>query len=738
MTCLPSFNKTTEVSTRVVTKLADQVGIEGTQGVTMGMTCEVKDTKFAQGASNETTRRGNDIINQSAFHPGQSIEKMEGMEMTCQPSTLTKLAEDSTENDTKQIDVVGKEETQGVTKEMACVVKDAKFDQGASNETIGDSNNIKNTFHPGLSDDKMDEGMEMTGQPSPLIQITQVSTDDVTKQADEVGMEETQGVTTETTGKMKDVKFLQGASNETTGKGNNITNQSAFHPAQSDDKVEDGLKMPSLKVTEVSTEDVTRQTNEVGMEGMEMTGTVKDVKITQGVPNDVETTCKSDEKTAFIETKSLQMKKSFTIPSPLKGKLDDDDGYTMAFNYSVMSSTKICDTSSLRLVEEEASVLSPLKKSLNNETPLPKTSQRKRLHSPLKIQARGSPLRPPGSPMKHKDATPSCKYFDRIDQALKKIKVDLEVKDFKSQEFQKVEKFQDPIKLTPVKTWNELLEEIKGDDVEEEEEEAPSQQEVKEEPIPAKRPRRESEKPAKEIERLTVAKYLHMVNKTRSCLDHWDRRNGSWELEQEQVNGFTFHFKNLGLKLHVLLGHRLQREEKQFRNKTFLIQHSTVQSIELKASKEHFSPEFRLVHHLMFLNLTPSKLCQMCPTTRDLSKTLNYLMLKVHEGANFILDVEQIAATHAHFNIRPEDFRIEIIFFSERCRFSFKVSFCYKGGFANCREKGIEYVRGPSQNNLMAKETVQTLFSKIDVGWVHMKKFVETADEYIKELEKRH
>ena len=60
----------------------------------------------------------------------------------------------------------------------------------------------------------------------------------------------------------------------------------------------------------------------------------------------------------------------------------------------------------------------------------------------------------------------------------------------------------------------------------------------------------------------------------------------------------------------------------------------------------------------------------------------------------------------------------------------------YKGGFGACRERGIEYHRGPSHNNLMSRETVQTIFAKTDLGWKHLPNFVDKIDAFISQLEK--
>ena len=300
MTCRPfPLIKITEVSNEDVMKHTGEVGMEDTQGVTMEMTCKVRDVRFTQEASNETVGDGNNIINQSTFHLGQSDDKTdEGMEMTCQPSALIKITEVSTEDVTKRTDKVGMEETQGVTMEKTCKVRDVKFNQGASNETMGDGGDLMNqsAFHPGQSIEKMEEGMEITCQPSPLINISKVSIEGVTKQTGAVGMEDTQGVTMEMTCKVRDVRFTQGVSNENVGDGNNIINQSTFHLGQSDDKTDEGMEMtcqPSalIKITEVSTEDVTKRTDKVGMEEtqgvtMEKTCKVRDVKFNQGASNE--------------------------------------------------------------------------------------------------------------------------------------------------------------------------------------------------------------------------------------------------------------------------------------------------------------------------------------------------------------------------------------------------------------------------------------------------------------------
>ena len=59
-----------------------------------------------------------------------------------------------------------------------------------------------------------------------------------------------------------------------------------------------------------------------------------------------------------------------------------------------------------------------------------------------------------------------------------------------------------------------------------------------------------------------------------------------------------------------------------------------------------------------------------------------------------------------------------------------------KDGFGACREKGVDYERGPSKNSLMGKDVVQTLFKRTDVGWKMMTKFFDKIDAYIAQLEK--
>ena len=53
-----------------------------------------------------------------------------------------------------------------------------------------------------------------------------------------------------------------------------------------------------------------------------------------------------------------------------------------------------------------------------------------------------------------------------------------------------------------------------------------------------------------------------------------------------------------------------------------------------------------------------------------------------------------------------------------------------------CREKGVEYERGPSHNNLVGKDVVKTLFNRTEVGFKHFSKFVDKIDAYIAQLEK--
>ena len=83
-----------------------------------------------------------------------------------------------------------------------------------------------------------------------------------------------------------------------------------------------------------------------------------------------------------------------------------------------------------------------------------------------------------------------------------------------------------------------------------------------------------------------------------------------------------------------------------------------------------------------------------------------------------------------------DDFRVTVKFYSIKCGFSFKTTLSVKDGFGACREKGVDYERGPSKNSLMGKDVVQTLFKRTDVGWKMMTKFFDKIDAYIAQLEK--
>jgi len=79
---------------------------------------------------------------------------------------------------------------------------------------------------------------------------------------------------------------------------------------------------------------------------------------------------------------------------------------------------------------------------------------------------------------------------------------------------------------------------------------------------------------------------------------------------------------------------------------------------------------------------------------------------------------------------------VSVKFYSIKCGFSFKTTLAYREGFGTCRERGVEYERGPSNTSLMGKEIVQTLFKRTDVGWKQFPKFVDKVDAYIAQLEK--
>ena len=117
-------------------------------------------------------------------------------------------------------------------------------------------------------------------------------------------------------------------------------------------------------------------------------------------------------------------------------------------------------------------------------------------------------------------------------------------------------------------------------------------------------------------------------------------------------------------------GHRLQSEELRQGNRSVLVQHYNIQSLELRSKAAPAADKVvRLAHHLLLSALTPSKLGEMCPNTRALDKTLRYLMMKVHEASTLVVDMDRIEHSHCYFR-----------FNSWRSQFGGLFFFCLKKG----------------------------------------------------------
>jgi len=241
------------------------------------------------------------------------------------------------------------------------------------------------------------------------------------------------------------------------------------------------------------------------------------------------------------------------------------------------------------------------------------------------------------------------------------------------------------------------------------------------------------------VERVSAFEHLHRKHR-EACpaKDYFDRHQGAWSLTENHGSYASVAFMQGSLSLNMVVGHRLQSEEIRTPTKNLLVQHFDIQSLELKSkvsSSTGCDNVVRLAHHLLLMSITPAKLGELCPNTRGLEKTLRFLMLKVHEASMFVVNLDRIDNTHCYFKV-TDDFKVSVKFYSIKCGFSFKIALSYKSGFGACREKGVEYERGPSHNNLVGKDVVKTLFNRTEVGFKHFSKFVDKIDAYIAQLEK--
>jgi len=255
--------------------------------------------------------------------------------------------------------------------------------------------------------------------------------------------------------------------------------------------------------------------------------------------------------------------------------------------------------------------------------------------------------------------------------------------------------------------------------------------------VVSKKKKVQTEEQKRVVERVSAFQHLYAKHNQADKLDYYDRHQGAWTLAENHGSYASITFMQGSLSLNMVVGHRLQSEELRQGNKSTLVQHFIIQSLELrsKAAIGDADNVVRLAHHLLLMALTPSKLGEMCPTTRALEKTLRYLMMKVHEASMLIVDMDRIEHSHCYFRV-TDDFKVSVKFYSIKCGFSFKTTLAYGEGFGTCRERGVDYERGPSNTSLMGKEVVQTLFKRTDVGWKQFPKFVDKVDAYIAQLEK--
>ena len=426
----------------------------------------------------------------------------------------------------------------------------------------------------------------------------------------------------------------------------------------------------------------------------------------------------SKEKRDVEPTMEVQLK----LPevTPIKASCADvkfvEDADTMAFNYSMMSSTKIMNSTAFSLVHGDDS-------SSLCKTPLQKQISLLKEDKPFP-----SPLR---SPVVSHPRSQAQLRLDHLIGQLKTAPLGQPVNLGHSEEargrslLEGIEGMVKGIELRPVPTF-------KPPPIDAEEVRAATKRKANEEEAAAEDvPKKKKVEEPKKIERLSAFQYLYDQHRRTSPLDYFDRHQGKWELVEHHGNHAVVAFMQGTLRLHVVLGHRLQSEEKG----SVLVQHATIQSLEFRGSRACRGNDVRLAHHLFLMSITPSKLSELCPNTRYLEKTLRYLMLKAHEASMLVVDLDRMALSHAYFRI-SDDFKITVKFYSVKAGFTFKIGVDYKGGFSASRERGIDYERGPSHNHLMSKETVQAIFNKTAVGWKHLSRFVDKVDAYIAQLEK--